>query len=55
MLWEFKTGRRFEVTSSNASQEGVASRPSPARELGRKVVQAFAGNAAAKADDWEAF
>lgn len=55
MLREFRTGRRFEATSSNASQEVVASRPSPARELGRKVVQAFAGNAAAEADDWEAF
>jgi methyl-accepting chemotaxis protein len=55
MLREFTTGyQQIKAPKAVSSDAPASPRPSPARNLNRKVANAFGGNAA-PADDWEEF
>ncbi|MFZ2102144.1 MAG: methyl-accepting chemotaxis protein, partial [Oricola sp.] len=56
MLQAFTTSHNFTKAPKAVSKSAQARpRPSPARDLGRKVAQAFAGNAVPADDDWKEF
>jgi methyl-accepting chemotaxis protein len=55
MLREFRTDANVTVPKAVSRSDQAKPHPSPAREMSRKVVHAFGGNAAAKVDDWEEF
>ncbi|MAS08254.1 MAG: globin-coupled sensor protein [Ahrensia sp.] len=54
MLGEFRTSAAMRAPKPVDPAETLRSRPSPARDLGRKVASAF-GSASAAAEDWEEF
>ena len=54
MLAEFRTSTAMRAPRPVAPAEKVRSRPSPARDLSRKVASAFGGSPATP-DDWEEF
>ena len=55
MLREFRTGKQVGAPKAVSRPDLVKARPSPARELNRKVAHALTGNAVTKSDDWEEF
>ena len=55
MLREFRTGKQVGAPKAVSRPDLVKARPSPARELNRKVAHALTGNAVTKSDNWEEF